>query len=151
MAERIYQSDAGLAGFEREGFYEVQLITGNPPTVDTSEEVSSDALSDGKLPAYSVVGRNGDDKLVLADGDEVKVIGVTAFTAYEGEDSDKFEMPADAPSGAVVAVWRDGTFNPEALNWHEDLEDDFDKQKQAVEDGTHNGVYVRQNPYTPEA
>lgn len=102
---RIPFQDVGMAGSQTEDFTTVVLITGNHPTITTAETVADATVAAEDLPAFSVVGRNASNQLVMAVEGSVAPIGITTNTVLAGT------------VGASVPVYRDGGFNPDALNW----------------------------------
>lgn len=112
----IPQGNAGIAAFESDGYKTIPLITGDQEIVTTSEVVASGAISGGDLPAYSVVGRSSGE-LVLANlTGPIAPIGVTTSVVKQGA------------TNRNVTIFRTGTFNPAALNWHADYNTDEKKR-----------------------
>ncbi|MFU1607313.1 head decoration protein [Sulfitobacter pontiacus] len=92
----------------------VDFVGGDKPAIFATVET---ILSGQNLPAMSVVGFNGDDKVVEADGATVKAVGVLPYAV-------------DASDGDVGAeIWRGGNFKPEALVWNAGYADAAAKQK----------------------
>ena len=155
MAEdvtRIDQADHGRGSANYFGFTEIVLVTGNSPTISTEEVAASGALP---LPAYSVVGRDENNELVLAtpntaaEGSPSNAIEAIGVTAYSVDDPDQpaftnSEPGAGAAESGPVSAWRDGCFNPNALNWSQAFQDAGpDAQRLAFENG-HSQVYIRE-------
>lgn len=131
---QIPHNDVGMAGSQTEDFTTVVLITGNHPTITTAETVAAAALAAGDLPAFSVVGRGANDELVLAtynaDPEQaIAPIGITTNTVLE-----------DA-TDTSVPVYRDGGFNPDALNWHASF--DTDEKKRLAFEGSQPMIIIR--------
>lgn len=131
----IPQNDAGLAFSANDSFTTVVLHTGPVPTITTPEVVADSVVASADLPAYSVVGRDSSGKLVLAvldtvtPANSIAPIGITTATVKTGSTTKS------------VAVWRDGMFNPDALNWHASYDTDL-KKRLAFEAGQKT-IYLR--------
>lgn len=134
----ISDVEVKMAGSQNESFTTVELFSGDTPLpVTTAEEVAASLLTTG-LPAYSVVGRDGNGKLVLAVHDAVtpanaiKPIGIT--------------VAAVAVGAAVgnIPVFRAGCFNPAALNWHSSY--NTDALKRLAFEGSGAEIVIKKNP-----
>lgn len=135
----IPQNDAGLAFSDSDTFTQVTLHTGAMPQVTTSEVVAAALVASVDLPAYSVVGRNAGGELVMAVWDavaanNVRPIGITTTTVKAGA------------TAKNVAVWRDGVFNPDALNWHASF--DTDLKKRLAFELSQQTIFLRKPTFT---
>lgn len=131
-------AEYGMASFNSEQFAAPQdLFSGKEPENTTNELVDPAAISGGDLPAFSVVGRDATSKqLVLANlTTPVVPIGVTTARVVQGA------------TNKNVAIWRDGQFNPDRLNWHADYNTDA-KKKLAFEAGmAGNALFIKRPDY----
>lgn len=98
----------GLARSETDSFTELELFTGEGPEFSTTETLLD---QNADLPQYSVVGRiTASGKITLSDhaasDGSQNPIGITVAIA------------PDVGADQSVAIWRDGMFNPDRLNWH---------------------------------
>lgn len=115
-----------LAGSSTEAFTTVTVFTGDSPVVTTPEVVADAVIASVDLPALSVVGRDSSGKLVLADisnateANRIHPIGITTAAVKTGS------------TVKSVAVYRGGTFNPAALNFHSSY-DTAEKKRLAFE------------------
>lgn len=116
----IGYGDIGQPRFETETFTSVELFSGHSAEIVTREAIDPAAVAAADLPAFSVVGR-GASGLTLASG-TVKAIGVTTAP-----------IPMGTVVGTKVAIFRDGMFNPNALNWGPYFDTDLKKER-AFED-----------------
>lgn len=123
MSTVIPNADAGMAGIETESFRTVPLFAGEFPIATTEEVVADAVVASADLPAYTVVGRDADGKIVPAVYDAatpanaIAPIGITVNTVKAG-------------AGAkTVAVYRSGYFNRAALNWPESFDTDAVKAR----------------------
>lgn len=136
----INQANAGLAFSADDTFNLVTLHTGPMPQMTTPEIVAAATISGGDLPAYSVVGRNAQGELVLATVDTVtpansiKPVGITTVAVKQGA------------TGRNVPMWRDGMFNPDALNWHSSYTTDL--LKKIAFEGSQASIYLRKPTFT---
>ncbi len=133
---RIPFGEPGMAGNQNEVFTYQQLITGNAPTRTTAEVVEASLYASADFPQFSVVGKNAAGELVMAVIDEVTPansivpVGITTATIKAGS------------SVGNVAIWRDGCFNPDALNWDASYDTDA-KKKAAFEGSTNVAIDIR--------
>lgn len=126
--------DVGMAGSQTEDFTTVVLITGNHPTITTAETVAASALATGDLTAFTVVGRDTTGELVPATwnadpAQAIAPIGITTNTVLQGA------------SEKGVPVYRDGGFNPDALNW--DASFDTDEKKRLAFEASQPMIIIR--------
>lgn len=90
------------------------LVTGDTPAVFATEET---VLTGQALDALTVVGFDGDGKIVPANNASVAAIGVLVYAA-------------DTTGGDLTAnVYRGGVFNPDLLVWDEAYSTDALKAK----------------------
>lgn len=134
----IPHTDAGMAGSATENFTTRVLITGNHPTITTPEAVADATVASADLPALSVVGRAADGTLTMAvwsatPADAIAPIGITTATVLKGT------------TGGSVPVYRDGGFNPDALNWHASF--DTDEKKRLAFEATQPTLIIRKPLY----
>jgi len=127
-------NDVGMAGSATEDYTVQTLITGNHPTITTSEVVAAALIASSDFPAYSVVGRDASGELVMATWDAdpsnaVAAIGITVNTVKQGA------------TDAHVNVYRDGGFNPDALNW--DVSFDTDEKKRLAFEAVQPTIIIR--------
>lgn len=135
----INQDDPGMAVLKTESFKTIPLFTGDTP-VNTTPEVVADAVVTGQdLPAYSVVGRDAQNKLVMADisdvdpANHILPIGITTATVKDGA------------TAKNVSVFRSGMFNPDALNW--DASYDDDTKKRLAFEASQPSIFIRKPGY----
>jgi hypothetical protein len=132
MATNIPYDDAGMAAIQTEDFGRVPLWAGEAPIVTTPEVVADATVASADLPAFSVVGRDANGKLVMAkyatDETAIAPIGVTCSPVLTGA------------TAKNVAVYRGGFFNMAALNW--DASFDTDAKKRLAFEASAPGIFV---------
>ena len=125
----IPHGDVHIATSETDSFTQIVFLTGDTPPVVTLPEVAAAALAQ-----WSVVGRDGAGKIVLAtwaaDDTGIEPIGVTVNAI-------------DPAVGALatVAVYRAGCFNPKALVWGPRF--DTDAKKKTAFEKTGTQIFLR--------
>lgn len=138
MSTTIPQEDAGMAMAATEDFKTIPLFTGDTPVTTTPEIVADAVVASVDLPAYSVVGRDGNGKLVKATWNAtpasgVPAVGVTTATVKAGA------------TAKNVAMYRSGMFNPNALVW--DASYDTDEKKRLAFEYAQDTIFIRKPAY----
>lgn len=134
----IPETDVGMAGIQTEDFKTIPLFSGTVPTVTTDEVVADAVVSGADLPAFSVVGFDASGKLVMATWNATPASGVPAI----GITTAKVKQGATAKN---VSIFRDGIFNPAALNWHATY--DTDAKKKTAFEYAGKGLYIKKPTY----
>lgn len=107
MATNIPYSEAGMASWQNEQFTDIELFANEaPPLVTTNGQLDPAMVATADFAAFTVVGKNSSDQWTLADGVNIKPVGITTATVKNGA------------VNLTIAVWRAGSFNMDALNWH---------------------------------
>ena len=136
MSTIIKLGDQGLPKFETESFTVLEPISGHSPENTSNHAVDPAAVAAGPMPIFSVVGV-GANGLTYAKYDKsVQALGITVAPVDQGA------------TGANVAIFRDGTFNPLVLTW--DASYDTDAKKTAAFDGAPSptAIYIKKPLYT---
>ena len=112
----------GMPGWESQGFTNVELFSGNPAENTSVHNLDAATVAAAELPAFAVVGV-GASGIALAKYDKsVQALGITVSP-----------IPMGAAAGSKIVIFRDGTFNPDALTW--DASFNTDAKKAAAFDG----------------
>lgn len=102
-------SGAGAAAFEQgDDYISVELFSGPSSTQTENFSVASGVA----IPAFSVVGLSGGNLVLANTSGPILPIGITTAEVK------------NTGSANSVAIFRDGCFNPDALNWHADYSSD---------------------------
>lgn len=131
MATTIQYAEAGMAAYATEAFNEIPLFSGAGPFKTTTETLLNPGAD---LPAYSVVGRiTASGKVTLCnpaavDGSQV-AIGITTAKVV------------NTAADQGIAIFREGTFNPAALNWHAGFT--TDAQKRLAFEASQPGIIIQ--------
>lgn len=126
-------TDVGMASSQTDDVKNVTLFTGKLPEVTTSEVVADAVIAAADLPENSVVGFDASGKLVMATWNATPASGVPAV----GVTVSRVKQGATAKN---VAIFRDGVFNPLALNWHASY--DTDAKKKTAFEFAGKGIYI---------
>jgi hypothetical protein len=134
----IPQTDIGMASIQTEDFKTIPLFSGTVPTVTTDEVVADAVIASVDLPENSVVGFDSSGKVVLATWNATPASGVPA----QGITTARVKAGATAKN---VSLFRDGVFNPAALNWHSSY--DTDEKKRTAFEYAGKGIYIKKPAY----
>lgn len=127
----IPNGDPGIAAFQRESFGGIEVLSGDVALTTTTESVPEET----DLPIYSVVGRDGNGDLIMAEEGVTAPVGI--LTA---------RVLTTTGVTTTVDVYRTGMFNPDALNWDASYDTDA-KKKEAFEGSVSPGIFIQKNKH----
>lgn len=106
---KVPYGQAGVAAFEQgDDYISVELFSGTSATVTEDFPVGSGVA----LPVFSVVGLSSGNLVLANTTGPIVPIGITTAEVR------------NTGTANTVAIFRDGVFNPDALNWHADYSTD---------------------------
>lgn len=130
----IPDTNVGLASVNTDTYTDVELLSGDTPSVvTTNEPIASSVLTSG-LTARTVVGLNGSNEIIPAVLGTTQAWGILIAGINAG-----------SSSGTKAQVYRAGCFNPAALVWDATYDTD-EKKRVAFRAAVGSDIFIKKSP-----